>query len=185
MSEIEITNAKKAFLDKYNPERSKPKALSLAIRAAVQHNLIYRKGLPSDERLKVRIEWSRQLDEIAMRLSKIKSNFSDYEQEVVNLKAIMNSTFQDKLAYRVSHAQKSLGVYLKHLWCMDEFPTPPQCPVDRIILTAAGAKIRDRSWGYVDDIETHRHKLSILQEAMRRDGFENLAIWELLKFSTD
>jgi len=71
---------------------------------------------------------------------------------------------------------------LKHLWCMGEIPEPPQCPVDRIILKAAGCEHADRSWCYVNSLEEHRNKVEMLKRRAE-DGSATLAVWELLKFS--
>ncbi len=94
----------------------------------------------------------------------------------------MNNHFINLIDFRISHAQKSLGVFFKHLWCMNLINEPPQCPIDRQILKIAGVSITELSWGFVNDIETHRRKYSYIKEAAQRDGFSSVSGWELSKF---
>jgi hypothetical protein len=68
------------------------------------------------------------------------------------------------------------------MWCLGDLPIPPQCPVDRIILTRANAPYNERKWGFVNDIETHRKRYNILRLASIEDGFDNVSIWELENF---
>jgi hypothetical protein len=72
--------------------------------------------------------------------------------------------------FRISHAQKSISVFLKHLWCMDIIPQPPQCPVDRMILERAGRRYPDTKWGYVNTIEEHMKKIKHLQDAASKQS---------------
>ena len=65
---------------------------------------------------------------------------------------------------------------------MGEISSPPQCPVDRIILTKISAPIKDRSWGYVDTIEEHNRKYEMIKIFARSLGFDNESEWELVAF---
>jgi len=40
--------------------------------------------------------------------------------------------------FRYGTAQKAFNLYLKFLWRLGQIPTPPHCPVDGIVLSAAG-----------------------------------------------
>jgi len=64
---------------------------------------------------------------------------------------------------------------------MDEVDTPPQCPVDRVVLEMAGLKYDKAKWGYVNSIEEHRRKIDLLISAKNNDQ-ESLAVWELENF---
>ncbi len=64
---------------------------------------------------------------------------------------------------------------------MDEVDTPPQCPVDRVVLEIAGLKYDKAKWGYVNSIEEHRRKIDQLISAKNNDQ-QSLAVWELNNF---
>jgi len=68
------------------------------------------------------------------------------------------------------------------MWCLGTHPIPPQCPVDRIILTRAQAPHNQRSWGFIDDIEMHRDRYALIRNASIADGYDNVSIWELENF---
>lgn len=65
--------------------------------------------------------------------------------------------------FRISHSQKSISVFVKHLWCMDVISEPNICPVDRIILGKTEVrKNKDINWGYVNSIEEHKRKFTYI-----------------------
>ena len=183
---------KDAFLEKYNPKRTLDKALSSGITASVQHNSLYRKDIEQEHKDAVQCEWRAFLSGLIDRY-KTPQSISSYEKEIEELKRIMTEQFTDAFlsephkkyktdpGFRISHAQKSISVFLKHLWCMDEVACPPQCPVDSVILAAAGKRYPDTKWGYVNSIEIHRQKIKFLEDA-KENPSEALAEWELKKF---
>ena len=183
---------KDAFLKRYNPKRTRAKALSSGITASVQHNSLYRKDLERELKESVQCEWRSYLNGLIDRYT-AQQSVADYERDVENLKAVMNDKFSDAFlsepheryktdpGFRISHAQKSISVFLKHLWCIGDVACPPQCPIDRIILEAAGKRYPDTKWGYVNSIEEHRLKVGFL-EAAKGESSELLAEWELKKF---
>ena len=72
----------------------------------------------------------------------------NFEKDIVALQQALDARFGHLLrptqkgyvaGFRVSHAQKSLSLLLKHAWCHGLMDEPPSCPVDRLILTAADA----------------------------------------------
>jgi len=83
--------------------------------------------------------------------------------------------------FRLSHAQKSLSVYCKHLWCMCKMGEPATCPVDRGILRAVYPRQDVPLWTEVDKIDTHKEQLRRLQDGADAKG-QSLAVWELLTF---
>jgi hypothetical protein len=172
---------KENFLRLYNEEKSINKALEESIYAAVRRNKLYLTNDPKQRKL-VRNFWSEQLINLS---NSHKNNIWDEdccEREIENLKKNMNDKFGDEIDFRISHSQKSISVFFKHLWCLDIISIPPQCPVDRIILTKANAPINERSWGIVNNIETHRKKIDYLKRAANTAGFKNIAEWELCVF---
>ncbi|MCF7837111.1 MAG: hypothetical protein K9N49_00615 [Candidatus Marinimicrobia bacterium] len=180
------------FLNKYNPMRTRDKALSSAIMAAVQHNSLYRRGLSTARKADVIAAWKECLVEIAKRY-RIPQAVDTYENDIQTLRDNMNREFSDAFysqpheryhtdpGFRISHAQKSISVFLKHLWCMNDVATPPQCPVDSRILKAAGKRYPDTKWGYVNSLADHREKIAHLIRA-KGDDRKALAEWELDKF---
>jgi hypothetical protein len=172
---------KDQFLTKYNQTRTTKEALSKSIRAAVQHNKIY-VNVQKNDRIYIRNYWSDLLIKLSEQFKEENWDELNYEVQIIKLKNVMNAKFEHLIDFRISHSQKSIGVFFKHLWCLDILPTPPQCPVDRIILTKANAPINERSWGHVNDIETHKNKYEIIRQQSIRDGFNNVSIWELDNF---
>ena len=168
------------FLERYNPQASVDCALSSAIKAAVQHNKFYIGEAP---RRDIRDFWKEQLLE-RQGLYEQQRTVADYESDIVSLRAILNAQFPGLVGCRVSHAQKSIGVFLKHLWCMGEIPTPPLCPVDAIILRVAGAVYPETNWGYVDTLAEHQAKVAVLVAAKDQAAPNlSLAEWELGAFN--
>lgn len=169
-----------SFLEHYNPETSLECALSSAIKAAVQRNKFYIGGAP---RRDIRDFWKEQLLEL-QGIYVQERTVADYESDITNLRAALNAQFPGCLSCRISHAQKSIGVFLKHLWCMEEIPAPPLCPVDSRILRVAGAAYPDTNWGYVNTLEEHQAKVAVLVEAKNQASPNlSLAEWELGAFS--
>ena len=168
------------FLKRYNPDKTVEVALSKAISAAVQHNKLYNTQ-DINRRKDIRGFWAERLADLADKQRTGKLTSQNYLNEVLRLKEVMNTQFND-IDFRISHSQKSISVYFKHLWCMGEISLPPQCPVDRIILTKISAPLNDRSWGYVDTIEEHNRKYEMIKVFARSQGFDNESEWELVAF---
>ncbi len=183
---------KNAFLNKYNPTCTIDKAIASAINASVQHNSLYRKDISSELKVALRHEWRWFLMELVPRYSN-PQELAEYEADIEELKRMMNLRFSQAFnemphpkfktdpGFRISHAQKSIAVFLKHAWCMGMIATPPQCPVDAIILTVSGRRYPETKWGYVNTIDEHRCKIKMLELA-KADPNVSLAEWELAKF---
>ena len=75
--------------------------------------------------------------------------------------------------FRIGIAQMSLNDYLKYLWCKNEIPIPPHCPVNSTILQKV--RIRD-AWTKCDRIGEYKHWIERLKEEAEK---EELAEWEL------
>lgn len=187
-----VKKSKDAFLNKYNPTRSEEVAVAKAITAALQHNSLYHPDASIEEKAAVRCEWRKFLHGKQQKYQQKRSS-AEYERDVASLKRLMNNKwsevfrndqhpkFKTDPGFRISHAQKSLGVYLKHLWCMGNIAEPTQCPVDRIILGKAGARYPADKWGYVNSLGEHRLKIGILLKASSAKK-QTIAKWELLNF---
>ena len=188
----ELQKYKNSFLDKYNLQRTTEIAMARGIAAATQHNSLYRFGLSLEGKNEAKETWRNFLQSLMERYITIQSE-ETYEKDIIALKDLMNSKhskafnatqhikYKTDPGFRLSHAQKSISVFLKHLWCMDKVAAPPQCPVDRIILETAGKRYKDTKWGYVNAIEEHRTKIDFLKDAKNTD--QSLAEWELMTFN--
>ena len=189
-----MDNLKEAFLNRYNPKRTLEKALSSAISSAVQRNSLYKKEATSKEKESVRCKWVAFL-KLKKKDYENEQTVEKYENDIQELRDFMNEIFSESFlserhpkfktetGFRISHAQKSLSVFLKHLWCMGEVATPPQCPVDARILAIAGKKYPDTKWGYVNSIDEHREKIGFLEAA--KEESQPLAEWELDLFKIE
>jgi hypothetical protein len=80
--------------------------------------------------------------------------------------------------FRISHAQRSLGLVLKHFWCLGLVPMPPECPVDRPVLVASRAGELNSKWTDVNSIVSHEVKMEFIAAAAANEGLE-IAEWEL------
>jgi len=169
------------FLKIYNHTCDITVAVNKSILASIQRNKIYNTNKVSD-RDEIKRYWKEQLSNIHERSNDILASEENFIIEIETLKRNMLSKFPNLIQFRISHSQKSINVFFKHLWCMDLITTPLQCPVDRTILSIANAPINQRLWGYIDSIEEYQNKINFLREKAKSDGFDNLAIWELQNF---
>lgn len=178
-------NEMNVFLEEYNPKRDRNVALSEAWGAAVGHNLLYSKdiGYFHPKREEIRRVWAQKVEKISAK----PLTSTEYEFSFVSLKDEMNGEFGKYLSaegFRISHAQKSLSVYMKHLWCMGVINEPPQCPVDKFILVeiSKNEKYRDFkniAWTKINDIAVHRSIIDAIREI---SGTKSIARWELEAF---
>ncbi|MDC7227917.1 MAG: hypothetical protein PQJ61_14215 [Spirochaetales bacterium] len=184
-----VIEAKKKFLDRYNIDRSNTDALSKSISAAVQHNKLYKSGLAESSRKEIRAYWGECLKEIQKTVENLTDE--DYEKKILELQEKMNSKFGDLFynpeGFKISHSQKSISVYLKHMWCLEEIGKPNQCPIDSIVLKKIGKKYPYTKWTTVNDIEIHRNQIKDVRDfIIEKFGNEtSLAEGELLLFQSD
>jgi hypothetical protein len=191
---VDLEALKERFLALANKPRTCERAKAAAVTAASQHNVLYASGVDQRERRDVRVHWMRLLDELASKYTHSVSA-SEYESDIATLQAEMNRRFVGRFyaaehpryhyepGFRVSHAQKSLSVYLKHLWCLGKIERPPECPVDSVVLRKAGLVGRDTRWALVNTIEQHRLQIGLLETKAADVGL-SLAEWELSAWSS-
>jgi hypothetical protein len=173
---------KEEFLNRYNQSRSIEEALKKSIAASVQHNKLYINVFKSERQI-IRNKWSTLLVDLYQRFLDEEWDVPTYENEIIELKRKMNHFFDCKIHFRISHSQKSISVFFKHLWCLDIIPTPPQCPVDRIISSRARAPHNQRKWGFIDNIKLHRERYNLIKQVSIIDGYINVSEWELENFN--
>ena len=186
---MDIENAKSEFVLKYGPLRT-------SMNAASQHNRVYKvndndKDISDKQKGEFKEAWRAELKKIGEEY-KSKKTKDDFLNDVEKLKHTLkqNKTFKDILDFKISHAQKSLSVYLKFLWCMGKIEEPPCCPIDKIILIKAYKQIgknpslEDTKWTKVDKIGDYKKHLAPIEKAAAAKNM-SLARWELHYYSDE
>jgi hypothetical protein len=81
--------------------------------------------------------------------------------------------------FRIGTSQKIIGLYLKYMWVVGTIKTPPPvCPFDRSVINVLGLK-KATNWTKMDDFEEYNQWINAARDKARKDGFENIALWEL------
>lgn len=182
---MEIQDFKNKFLEEFNKDRCKKNALTMAVNASLQHNKLYRNNINQYKRGKFRNRLKEEILSISHEYIVTKSQ-EDFKNDIECLKFNINKEFshlfldettKDSLepGFRISHSQKCLSVYLKHLWCMNNIPRPPLPPIDRNILKIASKKSVPK-WTKVNSIEEY----NVLVEYLINAASEmHVTEWEL------
>jgi hypothetical protein len=183
MRNVNIDTYKKRFLEKYASNGNNTTYLNNAIKVAVQRNTLYATNLQINQKAPIKELWRFALTNLTDKY-KLEVSLSQYFDDVVYLKEFMNKQFlkESYLAedgFKISHAQKSLSVYLKDLWCTDALVEPPACPIDAIVLRKAG--INNVTWTTMNDINELTDVANQIKELANSQS-KTLAIWELLVF---
>lgn len=174
---------KREFLKRFNVERSIGTAKKKALGAAFQRNKIYSGEYNLNIRSKVRDTIYVFLDGITLKYSVVRTE-DEYEKDVIDLKLHLNNLIDSGIDnLKISHTQKILSVFLKHLWCLGKIPTPPQCPVDRNTLLLLYTK-NTPSWTKIDKIEQYRFYINEIKKHITNSSDNSLSIaeWELIAF---
>jgi hypothetical protein len=130
----------------------------------------------------IRSFWKAQLLSLALTYT-TPMTVAQYEADICELKTLMNGSFAGSFrvtGFRLSHAQKSLSVVLKHLWCMGQIAEPPACPIDRIVLAKVAADPLP-SWTKANSLGEHQMMFGLIQAAARGEK-QSVAQWELVTF---
>ena len=100
-----------------------------------------------------------------------------------NIEAIANYSSQwseilsnGKLSIGV--CQKLLNLILKYYWCMGDIPTPPHCPVDRIIQVKGLKSKNIINWTTMSEIEVYLNIINKVRREADKVGL-SIAEWEL------
>jgi hypothetical protein len=195
--ENKIIKCKNDYLEKYNPTKSKGFAIKQAINAAVSRNLIYSKN-PQIEKNKLKEtkydfkkDWENKLKDIYKCSLKNKFNEKNYVDELNKMSIYMNKKYKNILntdqGFKISHAQKSISIYLKHMWCIDNLKMPIQCPIDREILKILKKQKIIKiipSWTKINTIEEHDKIINIIKKEKDKDkmNFKSISEWELIYY---
>lgn len=193
MKSKEVKEATKNFYGKAKVVKPKtPKeAANLGIRAAVERNPTYRANISNADKTKIHKKWIELLIGLLEKYQ-LPQTPETFINDVAYLCTAMNESQFKKLfinagrgndnnypkCFRVAHAQKSLSVFLKHMWLIsDNMPTPPVCPIDGIILKAVGS---NEAWTKLNNLDEYKEYLRIVKKV----SGDNMAEWELLKWNS-
>lgn len=119
----------------------------------------------------------QEIDEFIRDVEDIyaKMNIDKYKKLFLNNGRGINKEYPKK--FRIAHAQKSLSIFLKHMWCNNEdMPEPPVCPIDGVILKAVGSNVK---WTKLNDIYEYKKLLCKINDAANAKNM-SIAKWELL-----
>lgn len=174
---------KEQFLRKFNPTESLEYSLTKSINVSIQRNKLYKKEVSREIKCKIKYFWRQRLNLLFQEFLVHPWDEEFHNHKIETLKIEMNKEFKELVDFRISHSQKSISVYFKHLWCLDLITNPPQCPVDRKILIQTNCPIIHRNWTNVDTIEEHELRIKYIKQKMKSDCYENLSVWELHNFN--
>lgn len=105
------------------------------------------------------------------------------EQHITNIQALADfgtRAGQGLLCadgYKFGVAQKLLNLLLKYLWCLDQIPEPPHCPVDRLVLdkTSLRGKL---NWTSITQAAEYRRAICAIDAVAKKSGL-SIAEWEV------
>lgn len=183
-----IVLAKTNFLNRFNPDRTIEEALNKAVNRSVQRAYVYTPGVSNERKSDIRKFWKQQLVDLGEKYVVVQP-LGVFERDLLQLQKRMNLEFPNDFnnpkcvtcpsQFRLAQAQKSLSLYLKHLWCMELIPLPPVCPVDTLILRKTAIAEECRNWICVCTIEEYRNRLDAINVAAGELSFVE---WELLNY---
>lgn len=156
-----------------------------AIAVSLQHNPTYSTtDLCASARCEFRRKFAELLDENALRQQGNRDETLHVEA-IEDIAAELSKEFGPNLKdnrLRIGTAQKAYNLHLKTIWCLDpDQSIPIHCPVDRIVLEAAGVKVNGQTpaWTKLDSIANYREWIQEIRLAAEQTGVANIAIWEL------
>ncbi len=197
MKDKETTEAIELFYKKLKIEQSSidvNQAARMAIKAAVERNPTYSDDANIE---KIHKTWIEELISLFDKYKNKEQTKEVFVADVMELQRRMNKAFPVSFknngkspgknkkrdneydpVFRIAHSQKSLSIFLKHMWCITpNMPMPPICPIDRNILKEA--KIYE-PWTKLNCVEKYNEWLNKIECVA---GKEPLARWELVKWN--
>lgn len=154
-------------------------AVNNAITAALQRNPTYEPSASNAERAAFRYAFAECLRRYAEQYRKQvteRQHLDIIEQISYELSTQFTSILING-RLRIGTCQKALNLYLKFLWCLDDnWAAPLHCPVDRIVLQAAGVS---DAWTKLDSIEIYAEWITKIRSTALVYGASSVAEWEL------
>lgn len=156
-------------------------AMTATLQAALQQrqNKVYSRDEVANERLTFRNELARMMRaESQLYVDPIEPILDDQHCAAIRrISESLSSGFGQILKdgrFRYGTAQKAFNLYLKFLWKLGKLgdANPPHCPVDGIVLAAAGLS---GSWTWSDDEQEYR---GWIREIRKKSTPRSLSEWE-------
>jgi hypothetical protein len=163
------------FLEKFGVA-STADAMQKSIRAALQRNKTYADAAATNARKAFRTVWAELIFEATKQYSRPVAD-TDHCRTLGAIAQSLSDSFRHILAggrMRFGTSQKAFNLYLKCLWRLGDLPTPPHCPIDRIVLQAAGLS---GSWTQCDSEDQYMSWITAIRKRKLTNG-TSLADWE-------
>lgn len=150
--------------------------LTLAITGAFGRANVYADDASEPSRQRVRATLRQLLEKLATRYERGVDE-AQHLRHIAQLAAELTAAHTGALEgghFRIGPAQKALNLYLKYLWCLGDVTIePPHCPVDSIVLRAAG--VTGVAWTRMDSLDQYRDCIAAIRRAASTQG---IARWE-------
>lgn len=173
------------FYQIVNKPKDENQAADIAINVSVSRNPTYSGSISYNDKHIIREYWKSLLLDFYNSNKPGNISRKDFFDYVCVIKEKMNSEYPSAFkcntkgydnGFRLAHAQKSLSVFLKHLWCMGKMGEPPFCPIDGIILNNVLKK--KGAWTKLNDPETYKTYIRYIDSAVGTTM--SVAEWEYI-----
>ncbi|MDO6427562.1 hypothetical protein Q4489_11080 [Thalassotalea sp. 1_MG-2023] len=152
----------------------------VTIYAAFQRAKIYSDSATDEDKKALKQSLKNEVAKIIINYSSPVSeaaHFSNISLIAKNINTEWSFALSNR-AISIGVIQKALNLYLKLMWCLNEIPEPPHCPLDKVIIDKLAFKHR-KSWTKITNIETYEELINQLKEL---SGDKSLAAWELEEY---
>lgn len=161
-------------------------SLTASISSSIKHRSFYASRVSESDKKRLREQWSILLLKYSQNNYR---DIRDYANSVFKLTNELAVAARGIATIKLAHAQKSLSLFLKYLWCYSLIDTPVACPIDSTILHVAkspkndpGRKIKIRNWTELDLNEKNQY-LFILEGLDNWSGDVSIAEKELHRWN--
>lgn len=182
-TEDDLLNIQTSFLEKARVSNER-EAMTESIKAALAHNPTYLPGATDDDRQLFRNSLATQLRTHSKAYA-VPVSDSLHLENIQRISDELSRGYAQTLRgsrLRIGTTQKALNLYLKFLWCLDlTRAVPPHCPVDRIVLKAAGI---DEAWTQLDCPDTYMAWVQQCGATASSKEFSSIQHWELSLWNT-
>lgn len=105
--------------------------------------LVYAKGITNADKKKLRADWAALITQEAQAYISPSQRITDKQHcdAIERIAKTLSQKHGPALhggGMRFGTSQKAFNLYLKYLWRLGKIVEPPHCPIDEIILKAAG-----------------------------------------------
>lgn len=154
---------------------------TLTLLGALGRSALWKKEVPESDRKRLHAALKHRLESLS---ADYRSSVPD-AAHLANIRGLADGLsaefallFRDG-RFRIGLAQKALNLYLKYLWCAGFAAQPPHCPVDAMVLVAAGVRTAT-PWTRLDSMDEYERLIGRIRA---HAGGRPLAEWELEAWS--